>query len=118
MTVGDAAVEVRASPRHGRGLFARRSLAPRTTAVEVPALVLAADDADALADHPLASYLVAWDDEAAAVPFGVLSFTNHATPPNAHLVVDHDAVTVSLVTLQRVHAGEELTIDYGEDHPL
>ena len=116
--VSDAAVEVRASARHGRGLFARRALAARTTAVEVPARVLAATDADALADHPLASYLVAWDDEAAAVPFGVLSFTNHATPPNAHLVVDHEAVSVSLVTLRRVRAGEELTIDYGQDHPV
>lgn len=118
MAVSDGTVEVRASARHGRGLFARRHLVADEVAVEVPALVLDPHETDALADHPLASYLVAWEDGSSAVPFGAVSFTNHAARPNAHLVVDHDALTVSLVTLRSVRAGEELTIDYGEDHPI
>jgi SET domain-containing protein len=111
-------VEVRTSPLHGRGLYATRALRHDEVVVEAPALILEADEVDALAEHRLASYLVAWDEERAGVPFGVVSFTNHAPEPNAHLVVDHDALTVSLVTLRRVAAGEELTIDYGEDHPV
>lgn len=113
-----APVEVRDSPRHGRGLYATRTLPSGAVACEAPVLLLDDDETDALADHRLASYLVAWDEGVTGIPFGVLSFTNHDDTPNAQLVVDHEALTVSLVTLRRVRTGEEVTIDYGEDHPV
>ncbi len=120
MTVatGSPSIEVRASPVHGRGVYATRSVPAGEVMVEAHALLLEPDDTDALAGHLLASYLVAWDEHRTAVPFGPLSFVNHDDAPNAELVVDHDRTMVLLVTTARVAAGSEVTVDYGEDHPI
>lgn len=112
-------VQVRSSRLHGRGLFARRSLGPGEVATAAAAVLLDEADTDHLADHPLSAYLVAWDDDGStAVPFGPLSFVNHDDDPNAELIVDHDDGLVQLVTNRAVAAGEELTVDYGPDHPV
>jgi hypothetical protein len=115
-TVTDVAV--RASDVHGRGLYATRDHAAGEVAAEAHVLVLDEADVDALAEHPLAAYLVSWDDQRAALPFGPLSFVNHDLQPNAELVVDHDLGVVQLVTRRAVADGEELSIDYGPDHPV
>lgn len=117
-TAPEAAATVDASAVHGRGVYATRDLAAGEEATVAHALVLEADEIDAVSDHRLASYLVAWDEHRAAVPFGPLSFTNHDARPNAELVVDHDQVTVALVTRMPVARGDELTIDYGPDHTV
>ncbi|MTV26105.1 SET domain-containing protein [Nitriliruptoraceae bacterium ZYF776] len=113
-----ADVEVRPSPVHGRGLYVTREVPAGEVVSEAPALVLHQEEADELADHRLAAYLVAWDRSRSAVPFGALSFVNHGLEANAELVVDHDEEVVSLVTTRAVAAGEELTIDYGPEHPV
>jgi uncharacterized protein len=112
------AVIVRASAVHGRGLYVTRPLRAGEVATRAHALVLEAAPTEELAEHPLASYLVDWDGTCSAVPFGPLSFVNHDDDPNAQLVVDHEAVVVELVTLRAIAADEELTVAYGEDHPL
>lgn len=114
----DPAVAVAPSPVHGRGLFAVRDLEVDEHVAECPVLRLDEVEGDALAGHRLASYLVAWDEHDVAVPLGVLSFVNHDPAPNAELVVDHDAETVSLRVTAPIAAGDELTVDYGPDHPL
>lgn len=112
------AVVVRASQAHGRGLYVTRPLRAEQVATRAHALVLEAAATEALAEHPLASYLVDWDGACSAVPLGPLSFVNHADEPNARLVVDHEAVVVELVTLRAIATDEELTVDYGSGHPL
>lgn len=117
-TTDRAAVTVSDSPRHDRGLRALRDLDAGQVATEAHAIVLDQPATDALAGHPLDRYLVTWDRDRAALPLGELSFVNHADDPNAEIVIDHDARTVRLVTLTSVLAGDELTVDYGPDHPV
>jgi hypothetical protein len=113
------AVDVRTSSVHGRGLFARWALGPGEVATTAEAVLLDEADSDHLADHPLSAYLVDWDDDGTtAVPFGPLSFVNHDGDPNAELIVDQDRGVVQLVTRRQVEVGEELTVDYGPDHPV
>lgn len=110
-------VEIRTSRVHGRGIHVHEAAAAGDCITSAAALVLDPHDTDALADHPLASYLVAWED-GAAVPMGPLAFVNHSSRPNAELVVDDDHTEVQLYLLRDVVAGEELTVDYGPDHPV
>ncbi|MEX1177310.1 MAG: SET domain-containing protein-lysine N-methyltransferase [Nitriliruptor sp.] len=116
--VGDADVHVRPSPRHGRGLYASRPLAAGEPVARAAALILDGDETAALAGHRISHYLVAWDETRSAVPFGPISMINHDPEPNAALIIDHDHLTVELHTLRAVDAGEELTVDYGPDHPV
>lgn len=109
-------VEVRPSPVHGRGVYARRALAPGETVATSPALVLDEDETAQLAEHRVSHYLVTWDATGSALPLGAVGFVNHDLEPNAELVVDHDHTTVELLVRRPVRAGEELTVDYGPDH--
>ncbi len=109
--------EIRASARHGRGLFAARALGAGELIGTYPLLVLSAAEIDALKATRLYHY-VFFVDEAepgrvrAAVAFGAISMCNHSGEANAAFAVDAAAQAVTLVASRPISAGAEILIDY------
>lgn len=108
-------VEVRPSPRHGRGVFATRHIAGGEQVLACPALLLHPDDRAAVEGTPVAHVLVEWDDDGVgAIPLGSVALLNHASDPNCELVTAETETgpTIEVWTQVPVRADEELTIDY------
>lgn len=96
-------VQVKRSPIHGRGLFARRHIPAGTHIGNY-------EGPETLRDGAYVLWCVDENDR----PFGIdgknmLRFTNHSSEPNAIFFGDE------LHTLRDVEEGEEITFHYGEE---
>jgi hypothetical protein len=97
--------------RLGRGVFATRAFAEGDVLEVCPTLEVADDDVSGL----LSDYAFSTHEEGRLVlllGYGMLY--NHSATPNAEYVEDGPQ-TIAFVALRDVEAGEELTIDYGEE---
>ena len=113
-------VNVLPSAIEGRGLFAARALRPGTVVEVAPVLVVPPQEVDLLDDTLLRWYVFDWDGTSTAVVLGKASMCNHSSTPNAELFLDdaEDGPVAELVVTRRVRAGDELLLDYGDEHPL
>lgn len=112
--------EVRASPLHGRGVFATRRIEPDEVVHVAPVLVFSDAEYDHLAETLLVDYVFEWHEGGVALALGVGGLFNHDPKPNLRyeLCDDDDPARPahSYVAERRIKAGEELTIDYGDDY--
>ena len=109
-------LEVRASDRHGRGLFTTAPVASGDVLEVAPALPLDPSDTAAIDGTAVEHYVFDWGDGHTAVAFGYVSMCNHGEPANAEVQVDEDDVTLHLVAIADIPAGTEILLDYGPDH--
>lgn len=108
-------VHVRRSPIHGRGVFAVGPLSRSSVVEACPALVLPTDD---IRDNgTLSFYVYDWGDGRVALALGYGSLYNHSESPNAYAEIDHVRQMIIIKALRRIEAGEEVTLNYGEDYP-
>ena len=105
---------IREFKRKGRGLVATEGIAQGTSIVTCPVVVY--DDADAgrISKTRLGDYNFRFGERQnrACIILGVISICNHADEPNAEIVCDEEALTVTLVATQAIGAGEEICIRY------
>jgi hypothetical protein len=98
--------------RLGRGVFATRAFAEGETVEVCPTLEIPDGDVTGrLGDYVFRS---ATDDDAVILLLGYGMLYNHSADPNADYVEDGPD-TIAFVTIRPVAAGEELTINYGEE---
>lgn len=109
-------LEVRASDRHGRGLFTTAPVAAGDVLEVAPALPLSPEDTEVLGATALEHYVFDWGDGHTAVAFGYVSLCNHGAPSNAEAQVEDAPPTVHLVATADIAAGAEILLDYGPDH--
>jgi SET domain-containing protein len=104
-------IEIREG-RHGRGVFATRAFAKGEAVETCPTLELHGDNvAGRLGDYVFGS---AESEDNVVLPLGYGMLYNHSYDANCEYVQDGpDAITY--LTTRDVAAGEELTIDYGEE---
>jgi SET domain-containing protein len=106
----NSGLEVRRG-RRGRGVFATRGFAEGELIETCPTVQLAdAEVTGRLGDYVYTS--VKDGDVLIVLGYGMLY--NHAARPNVEYVQDEPS-TMRFVALRDVSAGEELTIDYGEE---
>lgn len=105
-------VEVRRSPLHGLGVFARTTIRAGAVVERCPVLLLEPEDADQLATGSLSGHLYDWGDGRAAVALGYGSLYNHDHEPNAEYASHEDPAEIVIVARRDIGAGEELFIDY------
>lgn len=97
--------------RHGRGVFAARALARGETVEVCPTLELPEDDvAGQLLDYVFDSPT---NTKTVVMPLGYGMLYNHSAEANIEYVEADDG-DIAYVTIRAVAAGEELTINYGE----
>jgi hypothetical protein len=98
--------------RHGRGVYATRAFAKGDPVESCHTLELPGDPLP----HPLGDYVFgsAEDENEVILLLGYGMLYNHSSDANLEYVQDGPRL-ITFVTLRDVEAGEELTIDYGEE---
>ena len=98
--------------RHGRGVYAARPFAKGESVESCPTLELPGDTVTGrLGDYVFGS---AEDENEVILLLGYGMLYNHSYEANCEYVQEGPRV-ITFVTLRDVEAGEELTIDYGEE---
>jgi SET domain-containing protein len=101
--VSRAVLEVRESPIHGQGLFAKEPIACDT-------LIGVYEGAPAFENDTYVLWVEYDDGEVVGIDGqNDLRFANHSSMPNAEFWGDH------LYAIRDIPAGAEITFDYGED---
>ncbi len=112
-TVG-ADVEIRRSSQEtGDGLFAATDLEKGDFIAEYTGAKISTELADASKSRYLFEIDSEWtiDGEASS---NIARYINHACEPNAEAEIHDDHILIS--TTRDIKAGEEITIDYGEEY--
>jgi len=111
----DELFEIRDSPIHGRGGFARCNIPAGTRVVEYVGERI--DKLESLRRcQELNVYIFHLDDEFdldGAVSWNPARFFNHSCDPNCEAVMDGGRIWI--VARRAIRAGEELTFNYGYD---
>lgn len=109
--------EFRASPRHGRGVFAVESIPACTAIVEYTGEIVTHEDGDrrypSVEGQPEHTFLLTLDDERvidANVGGNAARYVNHSCEPNVEPIAFGDHVW--LVAIRDIRPGEELAYDY------
>jgi SET domain-containing protein len=108
-------VEVRPSPIHGQGLFARRALPARRKIGELTGELIRLREARRRAKQRACIQIVEFDDGwalDAATGGNAFRHVNHSCRPNTFMRrIGH---RLEFYALRPIRAGEELTCNYGE----
>ena len=113
----NAMIEVRTSPIHGQGMFARRTISEGTRVIEYAGEVISEGEGDARYDERSMewhhTFLMALADGRcidAAVGGNAARIINHSCEPNCQAVEVDGRVWIE--ALRPIAAGEELSYDY------
>ena len=93
----------------GRGVFAAEDIAAGSTIERCPMLVVADEQADALATGA-EGYVFTWGDGSTALALGYGSLYNHSFTPNATTLETGDELVIT--ALEAIPAGAEIFINY------
>jgi uncharacterized protein len=115
-----AAWQLRASPKHGRGVFASQRIAEGTRIIEYTGELISVDEgerrypsADDAPEEPEHTFLLMLDDERvidANVGGNAARFINHGCAPNCEPMAFGDHMWI--VAVRDIEPGEELAYDY------
>jgi hypothetical protein len=114
---GDSRLEIRIDRAKGRGIFARIAIAPDTLIEAAPIILIPARDCPTVDRTIFHDYYFHWDGDpdgegSGALALGLLSLCNHSRRPNARVRRNFTWITLDLIALAPIAAGDEVTIDY------
>jgi len=104
-------VEVRKVRGMGRGVFATKSFKVDDV-IEVCPVILFPHSEKTKRDHDTYGYSFRWNKNNVAISLGFGSLYNHSYEPNAVVVQDLKALTMTIHALRPISAGEQLFINY------
>jgi SET domain-containing protein len=113
-------VEVRKSPVHGVGVFAKKRIAKNEVLEECPFIILETEWNKL--PKPLWEYIFAWtkdlpdEKSKAALVFGTGALYNSTKKPNADWETDKAKERFIFYAKQKIEKGEEIFIDYGSEY--
>ncbi len=110
-------IEIRTGRQSGRGVFAREAIASGTLIEAAPVIVLPVAECRLLDRTIIHNYYFHWDgdpdgDGRGALGLGLVSLCNHSRRPRARVDRNFARLTLDLVAIAEIAAGEEVTIDY------
>ncbi|QDT30775.1 SET domain-containing protein [Thalassoglobus polymorphus] len=104
-------IEVRNSPKKGRGVFAKQFISKGSVIEKVPILLVTWDE---IADSELADYAFVYTEKKSAIALGYGSIYNHSYKPNARYD-DVGRKTKIFSAIRDIEQGEEITVNYNGD---
>ncbi len=108
------AVFVTDSGVHGRGVFARRYIEPGERFCVNPLFRIPSEERRFLDQTALYDHYFEHDDDA-FIALGPISFLNHEDQPNADFELDSELLQITLLAVQPIASGEEISIHYGTE---
>ncbi len=107
-------VSVTKTKNKGRGVFANKSIAANTLVEIGPVIVMPGADRKLLDQTLLHDYIFEWEDteQNCCMALGYISLYNHAYQSNCEYDMDFKKQIITITTIKKVRAGEELFINY------
>lgn len=107
-------VEVRESPLHGRGVFAKSKIRKGELIEQAPLIFLSNEEKETLRFTKFYHYyfLLGNAEKQAAFSFGYASFYNHSPEANAFYTFSRRKNTLNFYACRTIEAGSEITINY------
>ncbi len=102
-------------PGKGRGMFTKSAIAKDTLLEEAPVIILSAAERKHIDKTILHNYIFEWTPdgkEMYCLALGYLSLLNHSYSANCEYNMDYERNVITVTTIRRIKAGEELTINY------
>lgn len=117
LPVANRIIELRASPGRGRGVFARESITPGTLIEAAPVIILPTAQLPAFDATVVYDYYFHWDGDPegqgrGAIGLGLVTLCNHSNYPRARVDRNYSRLSLDLIAIEPIPAGEEITIDY------
>lgn len=105
-------IEVRWTPRKGRGVFARRDIRKGAVIERAPIILVPTKEVfNKAPQSKLSNYVFAWGRDTVAVVLGYGCLYNHSYQPNAEYY-DSGRLTQVFTALRDIRKGEEITVNY------
>ncbi|MCI5081129.1 MAG: SET domain-containing protein [Saprospiraceae bacterium] len=101
----------------GRGVFTAADI-PAGSLIEIsPVIVLSETDTGRIHKTKLHDYYFVWgkNDDQSAIILGYGSIYNHSFEPNAQYAPDFDGKTLQFYAIDKIEAGDEITVNYNGD---
>lgn len=98
----------------GFGIFTNQDLQADLLIECSPVIVMSAKERTILDLTTLHDYLFEWQD-GCCMAMGYIPVYNHAAPSNCEYIMDYERNVISVVTMETIPAGAELTINYHGD---
>lgn len=98
----------------GRGVFTSNDISKGSVIEIAPVLVMSAQERVLLDQTLLHDYIFEWGDgtNQCCMALGWVSVYNHAYNSNCEYDMDYDDKTITIKTIRKIKAGEELFINY------
>lgn len=106
-------IEIRFSPIHRYGVFAKKDITPQKVIEECPVAFFSKLEMKSIAITDIAFI---WDDNNAIIPLGYGSMYNHSAQSNAIYVCDHQNKTLNFIATKHIPAGTEILVNYGDKY--
>jgi SET domain-containing protein len=112
------ATEIKKSPLHGHGAFAKKDCRPGTIIEIAPVILLSQEEKELLRHTLLFAYYFVIDhpEHAIAVGLGASSMFNHSYAANAEYSIAIEDQAITIRARKRIRKGEEITLNYN-GHP-
>jgi hypothetical protein len=111
-------IEIRQTPKKGRGMFALENIAAFQAIEIAPVIVMTAQDRELLDQTLLHDYIFEWTPNGAQqciMALGNVPIYNHSYASNAEYSMDYEAKTILIQSVREIAVGEEITINYNGD---
>ena len=107
-------IEVKESPLHGRGVFAKNKIMNGSLIEKAPVIFLTNNEKEILRFTKLFHYYFLLDrpEKQAAFSFGYASFYNHSPEANAFYTFSQKRNTIDIYAYKTIKPGQEITINY------
>lgn len=107
-------IEIKESPVHGQGVFARKNFKPGAVIETAPVILLTKADKELLQPTRLYHYYFLLNTETtpAALGLGFSSLYNHSYKANAVYTVSLERSCLTIRACKAIRAGEEITLNY------
>ena len=98
----------------GRGVFTSAGITANSVIEIAPVVVMSHDERKLLDQTLLHDYIFEWgeDTQECCLALGWVSVYNHSYTSNCTYYMDYDEKTITIQTIRKIKAGEELTINY------
>lgn len=110
-------LEIRSSPKRGRGVFTTKTLRKGEIIEVSPVIVLTEQERKTIEKTLLFHYVFEWgnDKKKACVALGYVSMYNHNYTANCEYEMDYKKREMTIKTVRDVKKGEELFVNYNAD---
>jgi len=101
----------------GRGVFTKEPIDAETIVEIAPVIVMQSEHRVLLDQTPLHDYIFEWgeDRKQCAMALGWVPLYNHDIHSNCEYFMDFEEASIFVKTNRKVHAGEELSVNYNGD---